>query len=234
MYLFVAFPNNSGSTLMAQLLATSPNVSCLKDRPTLEGHDVCREYMPHPGKLKDQPVRTFTEERFYFRRVDEYDWEGIKKCWHEAWDMTKPIQMEKTPTNVVKAEIMAENLQPSKFVLGIRDLKSFIKSLEKFNVQTYEAALHWGRCAFAQVRNLKNIGPKRTIMVRYEDLCDEPEQTCKRLINLVPELETLDWKSLDIKNANKGEELSEWDRSIMRSALKGNEELVHRFEYGLH
>jgi hypothetical protein len=233
MYLFVTYPNNCGSTLMARLLATSPNVSCLRGRPTLEGHDVCREYMPHPGKLPNQPVRAFTEERFYFRDESEYDWDGIKKCWHEAWDMNKPIQLEKSPPNVVKAEQLAEHMQPSKFVIGMRDVYAYVQSMKAYHGYAPDDALHWGRCAAAQLRNLERIGNDRVLLLNYEDLCDHPEKSCEQLIDFVPELESLDWESLDVQNANKGDQLEKWDREEIQRVLSGNERIVREMGYRL-
>lgn len=229
MYLFVAFPNNSGSTLVYNLLATSPNVSCFQQNK--EGHDVCREYMPHPGKLPHQPTRTFTESTAYFLDPKEYNWEMIKKRWHHAWNMKKPIQLEKSPTNVVKARLMAYHLQPSKFILGIREPRAFVKSLEAFNVKAYDAALHWKRCAEAQLENMKHIDPSRFILIRYIDICERPERACCDLIEFEPLLERLDWQSLNIKSANKGEELSKQSLEIIRSVLKKEAELLQRFGY---
>ena len=229
MYLFVSFPNNSGSTLMYNLLSTSPNASCFKQHK--EGHDMCRDFMPHPGKLSHQPVRTFTENTDYFQDEKEYDWEMIKKCWHHAWDMKKPIQLEKSPTNVIKAKLMSQHLQPSKFILGIRDPRAFVKSLEAFRVKPSDAALHWLRCAETQIDNMKCIEPDRRILIRYADLCENPDETCNRLIAFEPQLEVLDWKSLNIKSANKSEELSEQSLEDIHSVLDCKSDVLQRFGY---
>ena len=57
-----------------------------------------------------------------------------------------------------------------------------------------EAARFWLRCARHQLRNL--AGLSRTLLVRYEDLADDREETLERILRFVPELERLDGTAL--------------------------------------
>ena len=172
MYLFITLPNNSGSTLMFDLIATSPNVATLTKQSghTLEGHDVVRDHMPHPGKLDDQPVRTFTEAADYFTNPSRYNWEEIKKGWHGLWDMSKPVLLEKTPNNCLKVQLLAKYMQPAKFIIGMREPYSFCHSMLSYHVHDVKrSARHWMKCAEAQIDNMNKLY-SQCILINYEDL----------------------------------------------------------------
>lgn len=198
MYLFVAIPNNSGSTLVAHLLATSPNVSIFK----YEGHDVARDFMPHPGKLPHQPTRVFTEDLNYFINPENYNWPRIKEVWHGQWNKRKSVLASKTPNNVIKVPLLAENMSASKFILGLRNPYAFCSSMLKYRIEPKRAISHWKICASYQQLNLQQY-PERCLFFKYADLCDNTKFVVEQIIQFEPLIGSLNYQHLNIKNMNE-------------------------------
>jgi hypothetical protein len=223
MFLFVTIPNNSGSTLVHSILATSPAVSTLKkeiwfDRPNpktswCEGRDVrladrsdyVSNYMPAVD------LRCFTEYEY-----ENYNWEMIQKFWLKSWDMTKPVQVEKTPDNVMKAIPYSEHFEPSKFIVAMRSPYAFCDSMTKYKLTVERSSRHWELCAQKQIENIDALG-NRCYWTTYENICKNPDGFSTDLIAFEPDLVSLD--RLDIRNLNETIRLSDDDFETINQNL---------------
>jgi len=83
-HVFVLSPNNSGSTLLHNLLATSSNVAHLNFE---EGQDV-GWVGPHPVDFGT--TRIFTESELELSESFRYNWSKIKKSWNDTWFRNNP------------------------------------------------------------------------------------------------------------------------------------------------
>ena len=85
-YLFVLSPPRSGSTVLWKLLATSPNVSAL----------------PKEGQFLDS-VRPLMRGQ-HWNPEQQFPWQTIKTEWEKIWDFHKPIKLDKSPPNLLRAK----------------------------------------------------------------------------------------------------------------------------------
>jgi hypothetical protein len=224
-YLFVLSPPFSGSTVVWKLLSTSPMVSA----------------HPIEGQFLDG-----VKQIMYERRWDpgvKFPWLDIKARWEQEWDMTKPLLLEKSPPNIVRAAEIENAFDPSYFVALIRNPYAFCESARRRKNTIRGAAERWVECATYQVRNIKGL--KNLIYFRYEDFADGPEQIKTQILDFMPALQTIDiTRSFEarsilgrgakrIRNFNREniDRLSIQEFAQINEVLRQNEHLMNFFGY---
>ena len=223
-HLFILCPPASGSTLLWQILRTSPQVASLPG----EGQVLAREIL------------------FNRRRWDPLmpvDWEQVRKAWEEAWDMSKPVLLEKSPPHLVRARQLEEFFPQSRFVVMMRNPYAFCEGIKRRwkNELGYAAiARLWVTWAGCQVANLRQL--RHALFLSYEELTDDAQGQCRRLLQFVPELQELHperefsvfEKVQVVENLNSRQiaRLTPGDILEINSVLKDSPELVKDFQYG--
>ncbi len=171
-YLFVLCPPYSGSTVLWKLLATSPNVSSFEQ----EGQflDSVHEVMRDPWNVQ----KTFP-------------WEFIKGEWDKVWDYNKPILLEKSPPNLVRAFEIEKVFQPSYFIALNRDPYAFCEGWSRRIKQPPQNAIQfWIKCAKYQIENIQGL--KNITCLTYEHFANNPAETTQQLLEFIPELQSLE------------------------------------------
>lgn len=191
MHLFIVCPNNSGSTLLAELIGTSRNAAMFTST-NREGQWVAKAagdgIMPFPEGMER---RNWTVNIDRFADPLNYDWERLKSAWESNWDAARPIRVEKTPSLVVSAPLFGERFEDSRFILSIRNPYAFCEGIRRREGYCLEtAATHWVRCAELQIRNREVLHP--ALCFTYEELCDDPARVAGRIVEFVPELADMD------------------------------------------
>jgi len=222
-HLFILCPPASGSTLLWQILRTSPQVASLPG----EGQALAREIL-------------FNRQRWDPRMP--VDWEQVRKAWEEAWDMSKPVLLEKSPPHLVRARQLEAFFPESHFVVMMRNPYAFCEGIKRRwkSDWSYAAiARFWIDWAGHQLANLRQL--RRTLSIRYEDLTADPQEHCRRLVSFIPELVELHAeaefrvfeKTQKIENLNPRQiaRLTRGDILEINSVLKDNPELLKGFQY---
>ncbi len=187
MHLFVLSPPYSGSTVLAQLLATSPQVASLPDE----------------GQFVDGVAEHLRVAPWDARRPRP--WDDIRATWDRIWGDERPIRLEKSPPNLARAAELEARFEDAAFVCLVRDPYATAEGLARrrgvppMEVVTERwsrvdalrhAALLWVRLARLQEQNLATL--RRATPVTYEQLTDDPAGTAAALQRWLPELGTLD------------------------------------------
>jgi hypothetical protein len=239
LYFFILCPNNSGSTLLVQLLGTSRNVSIL---PSEGQWVVWREdprAMPFP---QGNERRNWTVNEEKFADPSRYDWLRIKNIWRRWWDLEKPILVEKSPPMVVTAPLLQAEFVPSRFLISVRNPYAVCEGIRrKGGYSLTAAASHWARASQLQQRNRDHL--PASLFLRYEDVCDHPEKAIRLLNEFLPELGGLDsqrvFRVMDqtgrIHNLNAQQitSLSERDIEEINTVLSPHHELLESLGYNL-
>ena len=111
-YAFILCPPYCGSTLMSQILASSKNVSINNPEGTCEGQT--------PPQVR--------EHLFVENRWDEnlqIDWPLVKRVWETHWDTKKPVLLEKSPPNILRAKQIEAHFEPAFFFAMWRNPVSY-------------------------------------------------------------------------------------------------------------
>ncbi len=222
-YLFILCPPASGSTLLWKILKTSPHVSAF----------------PGEGKGLVKSI-LFTKDRWNPDKV--IPWKNVKNIWEKHWDLTQPVLLEKSPPHLVRAKQLETHFPGSYFIIMIRNPYAFCEGVKRRwgkNFSYFNIAKFWVSCAKYQVDNIKYL--KNNIYLTYEELTDQPEQTCKQIIRFVPEVEVLSpakkfdvfEKSMNISNLDEKQisNLTPGDIFEINEVLKKYPDLLTHFNY---
>lgn len=244
-HLFLLSPPLSGSTVIGQIIATSPYVTAFTGKG--EG-----QFLPEaqPSLLVDE------------RWNPDYtpDWQHLKAIFYSYWLPSRRIRFEKSPPNVVRAIQLEQMFQPSYFLITIRNPYALIEGLLRrqwpfgqFGPQSSEAppatasqaAKFWVHVANAQRHNLQTL--QHTLLFTYEEIMDQPELVTQKIVAFLPELERLQpgakvsshnvtgrpVTQLQNLNALKIQNLSESQIAEINQVLNQHEELLNYFGYEL-
>ena len=201
-YLFVVCMNGSGSTLLHYYLEKCDAVASLpRIEPDIatssEGQNHVREFLPLPEQY--DCVGVFTESSDVFGDDSQYNWDEIKKIWHREWassastSLDNLVLLEKSPPNVVRAELLQKHFPNSYFIVMVRNPYAFSEGLRRRHGPKIEpCATHWGESMKFQIRNLEILN--NVVCIKYEDLCDNQELVKTKIKALLPELDDLSFE----------------------------------------
>ncbi len=213
-HLFVISPNNSGSTLLKNLLATSSSTWNLQN----EGQNTFGFVGPRSrttiGPFQGQEARalpplTWAAEA-YFRTVltdaSRYDWPRTRQAWYlQAFSSapeTASIFVEKSPFFILNVAALQANFDSSKFLFLVRNPYAVVQGIAKRQHLrrflngpdadlTEVAARHIVECLRVQRENCQRFA-NVSCLLGYEDLCERPAQVAQAIQALQPELSDLD------------------------------------------
>jgi len=173
-YLFVLCPPYSGSTLLWKLLSTSRNVSAFAG----EG-----QFLPEVAQvMRDKP----------WQAEHALPWPEIKAAWETHWDASKPVLLEKSPPNLVRAQAIAEHFSPAKFIIMVRNPYAHAEGLMRRNGWPVKRAANFAAmCLRRQWHNAQTL--ENTLVLTYEALVADPASACEQVVTLVPELHDIDY-----------------------------------------
>lgn len=118
-------------------------------------------------------------------------WPEIKAAWEKHWDHSKPILLEKSPPNLIRAKAIADHFSPSKFVVMVRNPYAHAEGLIRRNgFKIHRAANFAGMCLRTQWQNAQTL--EDVMVITYEDLVADPGAACSRLAEFVPALHDMD------------------------------------------
>jgi hypothetical protein len=161
-YLFITVANNSGSKLILQLVAECKNAIA---RPRQIHHGVAA----HPREGERYTKMTPCNNRIWTQKnsarfTDEtnYDFDQIKADWHKVWAQDKHFKtanpkvfLEKTPSNVLKAQMYEKHFPNAYFMIMVRNPYAFIEGILRRNNRLVEAGTkHWIATAKKQIENM--------------------------------------------------------------------------------
>jgi hypothetical protein len=172
-FLFILGPPFSGTTLLHELLSTSANVSPNNTLGTREG-----QQLPKIRKV-------MWEKADHYSLTEAYDWDFIKTEWLKYWDITKPILLEKSPPNLVRAEELKQYFQPAYFIGILRNPYALCESQIRTNNMPPQAAAEYVVGWFySQRENIQKLN--QCLFFTYEELTDNVRATREKIITFLP------------------------------------------------
>lgn len=235
-HLFILCSHSSGSTALWRLLQTSPYVSALPD----EGQ--------HIGTLGPLMRKAPWNEK------TELPWKEIKAEWNATWNLEKPILLEKSPPNLLRAPIIESTFENSAFIIMARNPYAYCEGTRRRRRTgmgygrdaTYtQITQGWIREGQYQIRNLQQL--QRTLYLTYEELTDNSTATVAKLLAFMPQLESLDhqatfyihslsgWLEQPLINLNSKQiaRLSAADIAEINGVLQEHPEILAQLGYTL-
>ncbi len=239
-YVFVMAPPCSGSTVLHRLLETSPYVSALPDggQCLSEVRDVMRAAA--------------------WDKTQNLPWADIRAAWETYWDTSKPLLLEKSPPNMIRAAEIEAAFDPACFIVMMRAPYAHIEGLARrghvppMNLKNAGRAQAVARAAelwlsFAETQRETIAKSQNVMWLTYEQLTQDTDVAITKLQEFLPELGSLDAsarfgihsvegtraRELEDMNEAKRRLLTKADFEIINDVLGGHTDLLAFFGYAL-
>jgi hypothetical protein len=175
-----------------------------------------------------------------------FDWEHISQIWHQYWDDSKPVLLEKSPPHLCRLASLQEYFAPARYILLLRDPLAICEALHRRNAMDWqEAAERWLHWLHLHLDCRETLSSDEYRVVYYEDMVIEPQDCFARLGTWMPELADVDpaaaveahaidgvqRRSLLNMNTQKLELVSAEARRIIVSELVQARDLVEQTPY---
>jgi hypothetical protein len=175
-WLFILGLNNSGTTLLAELLQSHPAMRWLPN----EGQYLTGA-LPLP---RDHDV-----PRNFSQRLDVFHWTEandsapalrVQYDWSRFFQQRPGILLEKSPPNTTRSRWLQANISPSRFVSIIRHPYAVCEGIRRREGASLEdAAQHWVIANETMLADMEHL--HHCVCVSYEGLCAEPLEHLDKL-----------------------------------------------------
>jgi hypothetical protein len=240
-WLFVLGCNNSGTTLLMELLEKHPLIRRLPK----EGQRLTTA-IPNSAPLGIG--RVFTQRADLFRWTEHTGGEAVARLrydWAYYADPQPGIRLEKSPPNTLRSRWLQKHFAPARFVVLVRDPYAVCEGIARRRGHSLaEAAAHWRTVHEVLEEDLPHV--QRYATVTYEDFCDRPDEVLASLESFLGLPEPFDRRLLTgpfnahnmdgspqrLQNFNERSfgRLSDEDRAIIRDTIG---EVMTRWGYTL-
>jgi hypothetical protein len=171
-WLFILGVNNSGTTILSNILETHPEIRTLP----AEGQQLTTAF-PRPDLLG--VGRLWSSRMDIFRWGEDHDPMPAlraKQDWEGLFSKNKGILLEKSPPNSVRSLWLQRNFSPSRFLSIIRNPYAVCEGIRRRKEHSIrEAALHWNTANKCLMDDLRHLEKK--LLIKYEDLVEDPRKT---------------------------------------------------------
>ncbi len=196
-HLFVICPNNSGSTFLKEVLATS--------RATWNLHREGQKMLGYAGPVPGSDVALIWAStpalRDSLTDARSYDWARTCRAWYFqafAQDPRASVFVTKSPPHLLLVEDLARHFANPKFVFMVRDPYAVCEGICRYmrgrlppSDLPERAARHVVACLAQQRRNVE-AHRSDGVFFTYEAMCREPGVAGRRIAALAPELDDLE------------------------------------------
>jgi hypothetical protein len=104
--------------------------------------------------------------------------------WKTYWDLAKPVLMEKSPPNLIRARFLQELFPNSCFVIVTRHPIAVSYATQKWsNTTLVELIEHWLVCHERFEQDKQHI--RRLLTLKYEDFVEEPQLALRMIYSFL-------------------------------------------------
>lgn len=177
--MFVGGLHRSGTTLLARCLTEHPLVSGFHETgvPADEGQHLQTVYPPAkafggPGRFAFRPEAHLTEGSGL---VSAENAERLRAEWSAYWDLSKPVLVEKSPPNLIRARFLQALVPGSAFVMITRHPVAVSFATQKWSKTSLPSLLrHW--LAAHERFEADRPSIERVLVVSYEHLVTRTQE----------------------------------------------------------
>ncbi|TMV07431.1 sulfotransferase family protein [Arenibacterium halophilum] len=179
-YLFIGGLHRSGTSLLARLVGKHPDISSVSGSPAPENEGCYLQgAIPHTA-LHGRPMHFATDRDQHHVEGCSYDTlevrERIEADWSKWFDPSTPWRVEKSPVNLTRMRLYQQLFPMSQFLVIMRHPELVAAAVAKW-VDEAPTALtaHWIAAHQQMYGDLPYL--HAICVIRYEDLCSNPDRT---------------------------------------------------------
>ena len=173
---------NSGTTLLHKILSSHESIACMPN----EGQ-FFTDTLPLPMELGLPRLWAVKPERFELGKEDGADINvrRLKKQWGaNINDLSRPVVVEKSPTNAARILWLEKHFQAAHFVGIVRNGYAVAEGIRRKAGHSIEqCAQQWNTSNQILVRDLPRAN--RNLLIRYEDLTSRPTETVRQILDFL-------------------------------------------------
>lgn len=186
-WLFIGGLHRSGTSIVHELLREHPATSGFLDTgvPEDEGQHLQSVFPPahrlgRPGGFAFNAQAHMTEASPL--ATTEHRGRLLRE-WGAYYDLERPVLLEKSPPNLVRARYFQTLFPQASFLFIVRHPLAVALATRKWNdASLLEMLLHWHVAYSIMQSDLPYL--RRAAVIRYEDLVADPQAVCDRICAL--------------------------------------------------
>lgn len=213
-WLFVLGLNNSGTTLVKNILRSHPRIRSLR----YEGQRMT-DALPHPAKLGMRLI--FANYPAIFRWTEESDPRPAHRAkydWARHYPDGPGILLQKSPPDAVRSRWLQHNFRPCRFLAIVRSPYAVCEGICRRTEANLEAAAHhWRRGNAILFDDIDHL--RRCVWFRYEDLCADGAGHLERFCRFLDLPEPFDETILEETTAHSIEGFTSGLRNLNPKSL---------------
>jgi hypothetical protein len=183
-YAFICGLHRSGTTLIARALAEHPMVSGFKSTGAIEDEgQFLQSVLPLEiafggvGRFGFDPRAHMTETSAL--NTPEAASRLLSE-WSRYWDPTKPVRIEKTPSNLLRMRLLQSLIRTSHFIIVTRHpVAASLAAMKWTEGNLFSLFAHWVHCYRTARDDARAI--ERVLWVNYESFVSDPAHQLSRI-----------------------------------------------------
>lgn len=183
-YGFICGLHRSGTTLIARALAQHPMVSGFKNTGVIEDEgQFLQSVLPLEiafggvGRFGFDPHAHMTESSTL--NTPEASSRLLSE-WERYWDRSRPVLIEKTPSNLLRTRLLQALVPPSHFIIVTRHpIAACLATVKWTEGNVFSLISHWVHCYGLAREDAKSL--RRVLWVSYEGFVADPAGQLARM-----------------------------------------------------
>jgi hypothetical protein len=187
-FVYIGGLHRSGTSTLFRCLREHPLISGFNDTGATEeeGQHLQSVYRPAtayggPGRFGFHPEAHLTEASDLLTADNRL---RLFEEWKTYWDLAKPVLLEKSPPNLIRARFLQELFPNSYFVIVTRHPIAVSYATQKWSYTSLaELIEHWLVCHEKFRQDMQHL--RRLLVLRYEDFVEQPQGTLGRVYSFL-------------------------------------------------
>ena len=213
-YAFVCGLHRSGTSLITRCLARHPQIGGFRNTGAIEDEGQFLQSVMPLEREYGGVGRFGFDPRAHLTEASPLKTQGnaskLLSEWSAHWDMSRPVLIEKTPSNLLRMRLLDRLLNPTSFIIVTRHpVASVLATVKWTEGNIFSLLCHWVHCY--RIAKADAALLPRTLWVSYESFVKNPKAELDRMLGFL-ELAPYAGEPIALTNENR-KYFSAWQES---------------------